>query len=47
MKIDIWMAAKGVNGIVFDNELKRFVDTPNTVDAGEVVEAESEVTDEG
>lgn len=57
MKIDIWTAAKGVDGIEFDNELKRFVDTPaviedevvepDTVEASEVVEAESEVTDEG
>ncbi|WLW65232.1 hypothetical protein [Psychrobacter sp. van23A] len=54
MKIDIWTAAKSVDGIEFDNQLKCFVDTPDvvepdadTVDASEVVEAESEVTDEG
>ena len=56
MKIDIWTAAKSVDGIEFDNQLKCFVDTPDvvepdadtdTVDASEVVEAESQVTDEG
>lgn len=46
MKIDIWTAAKSVDGIEFDNQLKCFVDTPDVVEpdtdnASEVVEAES------
>ena len=46
MKIEIWTAAKSVDGIEFDNQLKCFVDTPDVVEpdtdnASEVVEAES------
>lgn len=39
MKIDIWTAAKSVDGIDFDNDLKRFVDTPAVIE-DEVVEPE-------